>query len=66
MLFITMRGVVGSATVPQQHPQCEMPSQAYVNFAMGPTQVVFFFRVKLLLISLCWCLLCCLLSPFRF
>ena len=38
--------VVGLATVPQQQPQSQMPLEAYANYAMGPPQVGFPFRVK--------------------
>ena len=39
------RDVVGLATVLQQLPQSQVPFQAYANYAMGPLQVSFFFRV---------------------
>ena len=37
----TIRGVVGLATVPQQQPQSQMPSQTYANYAMVTHQVSF-------------------------
>ena len=41
----TVRDSVGLATVlQQQQPQSEMPSWAYVNYAMGPPQVSFLFQ----------------------
>ena len=40
----TIRGLVGLATVLQQHPQSQMPSQAYANYAMGPPKVSFLFQ----------------------
>ena len=40
------RGVVDLATVLQQQPQCQMPPQAYDNYAIGPQKVHFFFRVE--------------------
>ena len=39
-------GVVGLATVPQQQPQSQMPLQAHANYAIGPPQVSFSFRVE--------------------
>ena len=39
-------GVVGPAIVLQQQPQSQMPLQAYANYAMGPPQVDFSFRVE--------------------
>ena len=39
-------GVVGLATVPQQHFPSQMPLQAYANYAMGPPLVDFSFRVE--------------------
>ena len=38
-------GVVGLTPVTQQQPQPQMPLQAYANYAMGPPQVSFSFRV---------------------
>ena len=38
-------GVLGLATVPKQQLQSQMPPQAYANYAMGPLQVSFSFRV---------------------
>ena len=40
------RAVVGLVTVPQQQPPSQMPLQAYANYAMGPPQVGFSFRVE--------------------
>ena len=37
-------GVVGPATVLEQQPQSQMPSQAYVSCAMGPPQVGYLFQ----------------------
>ena len=43
----TIRGDIGLAFVPQKHPQFQMPSQAYANYAMSPAQVsCFFFNVE--------------------
>ena len=39
-------GVAGLDTVPQQQPPSQMPLQAYANYAMGPPQVGFSFRVE--------------------
>ena len=39
-------GVVSLATLPQQQPPPQMPLQAYANYAMGPPQVDFSFRVE--------------------
>ena len=58
----TMKGYVGLTTMPQQQqPQSHMPSQTYENYAIGPSQVHFSFRVWSPPTSLCWCLLWCLL-----
>ena len=60
----TIRGVVGLATVLQQQPNCQTPSQAYANYVMGPSQVSFFFKVEppiSFLIGVCYGV-CCLLS----
>ena len=41
----TMRGSVGLTTMlQQQQSQSQMPSQAYDNNAMGPSQVSFLFQ----------------------
>ena len=64
-----MRGSVGLTTVPQQQqPQSQMPSQVYINYAMGPSQVNFLLQVSVPRIYnvIYWCLLVCLLSAFRF
>ena len=59
-------GVVGLATVPQQQPQCQMPLQAYVNYAKGPPQVGFSFRIEPPHhFYMCLCLFWCMLSTFR-
>ena len=52
----------------QQQPELQIPSQAYANYAMGPLQVSFSFRVEPPLISyvMCWYLVWCFLSAFRF
>ena len=39
-------GIIGPASVPQQQPQSLMPLLAYANYAMGASQVGFFFRVE--------------------
>ena len=39
-------GVIGLATVLQQQTLSQMPLQAYANYAMGPPQVGFSFRVE--------------------
>ena len=39
-------GVIGLASVPQQHPPSSMPLQAYANYAMGSPQVGFFFSIE--------------------
>ena len=60
--------LVGLTTVPQQYqPQSQMPSKAYANYAIGPPQVSFSFRVEPPPHHhiVCWCLLWCLLSAFR-
>ena len=38
-------GVVGHATVLQQHPQSQMPLQVYANYTKGALQVSLSFRV---------------------
>ena len=43
-----------------------MTYEAYANYAMGPPQVSFSFRVEPPTDSLCWCLLQCFFSAFRF
>ena len=45
-------GVVGLAPVLQQQPLSWMPPEAYVNYAMGPPDISFSFRVEPLT-SLC-------------
>ena len=52
----------------QQQSQSWIPSQAYANYAIGPSQVSFSFRVDppLIVMSCVGCLLWCLLSAFRF
>ena len=65
----TMRGSVGLTTMSQQQQlQSQMISQAYANYAMGPLQVSFSFRVEPSTNSnvICCCLLWCLLFAFRF
>ena len=43
----TMRGAANLTNMPQQQcPQTQIPSQAYVNYAMGLLQVGFSFRVE--------------------
>ena len=39
--------IVGLATVPQQQPLSHMPLLAYANYAMGPPQAGFYFRIEL-------------------
>ena len=39
------KGLIGLATVPQQQPKSQKPLQAYANYALGPPQVSFSFRV---------------------
>ena len=39
-------GVVGLATVQQQQTSSQMPLQAYANYAMGPPELCFTFRVE--------------------
>ena len=42
-----MKGSVGLTTIlQQQQPESHMPSQAYVNYAMGPPKVSFSFKVE--------------------
>ena len=54
------------ATVPQQQqPQSKIPSHAYANYAMG-TPLGKFSRVEPSPDFICWFLLQCLLSAFRF
>ena len=57
-------GVVGLATMPKQQPQSLMPLQAYANYAMGPSQVGFSFRVEppTILFLYVWCLFWCMIS----
>ena len=40
----TFRVSVGLTTVLEQQPQSQMPSGAYTNYAMGPSQVSFLFQ----------------------
>ena len=42
----TIGSVVGLTTVLLQQPQFQMPSQAYVSYAIGPPHVSFLFRVE--------------------
>ena len=42
----TVRDSVGLTNMPQQQSQSQMPSQAYANYAMGPLQASFSFRVE--------------------
>ena len=47
--LLTLRNsgsAVGLDNVPQQQPQSKMPLQTYANYAIGPTQVGFSFRVE--------------------
>ena len=68
ILSDTMRHYVGLITLSQQQPQSQIPSQACANYAMGPSQVSFSFRVETPTnaYAVCWCLLWCLLFAFRF
>ena len=59
-------GVVGLASVPLQQPQSQMSLQAYANYAMGPPQVGFSFRIEPpTIFYMCWYLIWCMLSAFR-
>ena len=61
-------GVLGSVSVPQQHPPSSMPPLAYANYAMGSPQVGFFFRVEpptIFYLIYVWCLFWYLLFTFR-
>ena len=42
----TMRGSAKLTILQLQQPQSQMPSQVYVNYAMGSPQVNFFFAVE--------------------
>ena len=66
--FIPRDTLWGSAVPQQQNPQLKIPSQAYDNYATCPTQVTFSSELRIPVIShvMCWCLLWCLLSAFRF
>ena len=47
--LLTLRhsgGVLGPATAPQQQPLSQVPLQSYADYAMGPLQVGFSFRVE--------------------
>ena len=59
-------GVLGSVSVPQQQPPSSMPPLAYANYAMGSTQVGFFFRVEPPIIVSYICLVSILVSAFYF
>ena len=63
-----IKGAVGLTNVSQpQQLKSQMPSQAYTNNDMAPSQVSLLFKGLILPpISLCWCLLwyCFLLSGF--
>ena len=54
--------VVGLAAVPQQQPQFQIPLQAYANYAIGPLEVGFSFRVEppTIFLLYVWCLLWCI------
>ena len=60
-------GSVGLATVPQQQPHSQISCQACTNYAIGPPQVGFYFRVEppTILFLYVWCLFWCMLSAFR-
>ena len=65
ILRVIVRGSAGLTTLPQQQqPQSQILSQTYGNYPMGPLQVSFS------LLPICsfiwWCMLCSLLSAFRF
>ena len=59
-------GVIGSASVPQQQTSSSMPLLAYANYAMGSTQVGFFFRVEPPTVLYIICLVSILVSAFYF
>ena len=59
-------GVIGLASVPQQQPPSSMPLLAYANYAMGSTQVGFFFRVEPPTVLYMICLVSILVSAFYF
>ena len=59
-------GVLGSVSRPQQQTPSSMPLLAYANYAMGSSQVGFFFRVELLTILYIICLVSILVSAFYF
>ena len=42
----TLRCSAGLTNMLQQHPESQMPSQGYANYAMGPQQVGYYFTVK--------------------
>ena len=60
-------GVIGPATVPQQQPPSQMPLQTFTNYAMGPPQVGFSFRVEppSILYFYMFHVFWCMLSAFR-
>ena len=60
-------GVIGLASVPQPQAQSQKPVQSYANYAMGPLQVGFSFRVEPPTISFICVgfLLWCMFSTFR-
>ena len=59
-------GVIGSASVPQQHPPSVMSFLAYASYAMGSPQVGFFFRVEPPTVLYIICLVSVLVSAFYF
>ena len=59
-------GVLGSVSVPQQHPSSSVPPLAYANYVMGSPQVGFFFRVEPRIILSCIYLVSILVSAFYF
>ena len=62
----TVRGSVSLTAMLQQQPHFQMPSQAYANYAMGPSQVSFSFRAELPTISLCHMLMSVMVFAFYF
>ena len=62
-----MRGYAGLTTLPQkQQPKLQMPPQTYANYAVGPSQISFSFRVEPFKNSLCHMLVYVLVFDFSF
>ena len=57
-------GIIGLATMSLHQPPSLMPLQAYANYAMGSSQVGFFFQVSFCVLYV-WCPFLCLFSTFK-